>query len=151
MLRILPAALILALVVGCSGREFAQVEGTVTFEGKPLNEVQVIFVPDPTKGNKGNNSSAFTDAQGHYRLHADRDEKDGTVLGPHRVCFVDLTAVPDLTGAPPEPGQAARKKGPGLPLRFPKVYTEILETPFKDVQVKSGKQTLDFDLKSNAK
>jgi hypothetical protein len=139
------------LAAGCSGREFAEVEGTVTFEGKPLSEVQVVFVPDTTKGNKGNNASAFTDAQGHYRLRAERDQKDGTVLGSHRVYFVDLTAVPDMTGNTSAPGQVARRSGPGMPLRFPKVYTELLETPFQDIEVKSGKQTLDFDLKSRGK
>jgi hypothetical protein len=140
------------LQVGCnSAREFAEVEGTVTLNGKPLTEVQVVFAPDATKGNKGNNASAFTDAQGHYRLRAERDQKDGTVLGPHRVYFVDLTAVPDLTGEAPAPGQAARRKGPGIPLRFPRVYTDILETPFVDVEVKPGKQTLDFDLKTSGK
>src|SRR5262245_61382639 len=140
-------AVVAALAAGCSGREFAEVEGTVTFDGKPLTEVQVVFVPDAVKGNAGNNASAFTDAQGHYRLRAERDQKDGTVLGPHRVFFVDLTTVPELADAPAPPGQAARRRGPGIPTRFPRVYTDLLETPFKDVEIKSGKQTLDFDLK----
>src|SRR5262245_56766710 len=144
-------AVVAALSAGCSGREFAEVEGTVTFDQKPLAEVQVVFVPDVVKGNKGNNASAFTDAQGHYRLRAERDGKDGTVLGPHRVYFVDLTAVPDLTGIPPPPGQPARRSGPGLPLRSPRVITALLETPFKAIEIKSGKQTLDFDLKSRGK
>jgi hypothetical protein len=144
------ALLIVAVsALGCgSAREFAEVEGTVTFDGKPLTEVQVVFVPDVVRGNKGNNASAFTDAEGRYRLRAERDQRDGTVLGPHRVYFVDLTAVPDLTGMPPPPGQPVRRSGPGLPLRFPKVYTDLLETPFKDVEIKSGKQTFNFDLKS---
>jgi hypothetical protein len=154
MRRIVPIGTLLTVAIlaaGCSGREFAEVEGTVTLDGKPLGEVQVVFVPDATQGNKGNNASAFTDAQGHYRLRAERDGKDGTVLGPHRVYFVDLTAVPNLTGEPPPPGQPARPSGPGLPLRFPRVYTDLLETPFKDVEIKSGKQTVDFKLKSSGK
>ena len=152
MRRILPTgalAVVAAVAGGCSSaREFAEVEGAVTLDGKPLGQVQVVFVPDATKGNKGNNATAFTDAQGQYRLKAERDGKDGTVLGPHRVYFVDLTAVPNLTGTPPEPGQPARPSAPGLPLRFPRVYTDLLETPFKDVEIKSGKQTQNFDLKS---
>jgi hypothetical protein len=151
MRRILTAgalALAAGLAAGCSGREFAEVEGTVTLDQKPLADVQVVFVPDTTRGNTGNNAYAFTDAQGRYRLRADRDDRDGTVVGPHRVYFVDLTGVPDLTGIPPPPGQPARPSGPGLPLRFRRVYTDLLETPFNDVEVKPGKQTLDFDLKS---
>jgi hypothetical protein len=45
----------------------------------------------------------------------------------------------------------ARRSGPGLPLRFPLVYTEVLATPFLNVEVKSGKQRLDFDLKKSGK
>jgi hypothetical protein len=59
--------------------------------------------------------------------------------------------VPDLSREPPKPGEPPRRSGPGLPTRFPNVYAELQETPFKDIEVKSGKQTLDFPLKSSAK
>ena len=155
MYRMVRSASLLAIVLlaaGCGGqRQFAEVEGTVTLDGKPIAEVQVVFVPDATKGNPGNNATAVTDAQGHYRLRAERDGKDGTVLGVHRVFFVDLTTVPNLAGLPPEPGKPPQPAGPGVPPRFDKVYTEALETPYKDIEVKPGKQTLDFELKSRVK
>jgi hypothetical protein len=152
MVRSASVLAIVLLTAGCGGqREFAEVEGTVTFDGKPIPQVQVVFVPDATKGNKGNNATGVTDAQGHYRLRAERDGKDGTVLGVHRVFFVDLTTVPNLLGLPPEPGKAPLPSGPGTPPRFPKVYGEALDTPYQDIEVKPGKQTLDFDLKSKGK
>src|SRR4051812_35141310 len=102
-------ALAAALVSGCGGgREFADVGGTVTLNGQPLAEVEVVFVPDALKGNTGNNATAFTDAQGHYKLRAARDKKDGTVLGLHRVFFVDLTSVPDLSREKGAPGSGAQ-------------------------------------------
>jgi hypothetical protein len=124
---------LLAFTAGCGGgREFAGVEGTVTLDGKPIADVRVMFVPDALKGNKGNTAEGVTDAQGRYRLRAGRDEKDGTVLGVHRVFFVDTLAYP----------------GSGKKPRFPDEYSEALQTPYQDIDVKPGHQTLDFNLKS---
>ena len=136
------------LAAGCSGREFAEVEGTVTLDQKPLSQAQVVFVPDIAKGNTGNNAYAYTDDNGHYHLRADRDDRSGTVLGPHRVYFVDLTTVPNLLNLPALPGEQARPAGPGAKLRFRRIYADLLETPFKDIDVKSGHQSIDFELKS---
>jgi hypothetical protein len=140
-----------ALAFGCSGRQFAEVEGTVTLDGKPLEEVEVVFVPDSLKGNPGNNASAYTDAQGHYKLRSERDQRDGTVLGPHRVIVIDLPAQPDLRpGGALQPGEAAQKPMPSKPKsrRFPVAYEDTQLTPFKEAEVKFGKQTLDFEIKS---
>jgi hypothetical protein len=131
----------LAAIVGCGpGREFAEVEGRVTLDGQPLTDVEIVFLPDPARGNQGNNASAYTDADGRYRLHATRDDRAGTVLGPHRVVVHDLTVI-----VPPG-GQPGAK-----PRRFPSNYGDAAATPFKDVEITSGKQTLDFDIKSKGR
>jgi hypothetical protein len=137
-------------LTGCGGREFAEVEGRITLDGKPLADVQIVFLPDPAKGNKANNSSATADANGYYRLYATRDERSGTVLGSHRIVIIDLTMVSDTTGAGDPPGIGKMNAGlPGSkPRRFPKAYGEANDTPFRDVEVSAGKQTLDFDLTS---
>jgi hypothetical protein len=135
---------------GCGGREFAEVEGRVTLDGNPLTDIEIVFLPDPAKGNPGNSASAFTDTDGRYRLHATRDNRDGTVLGPHRVVVIDLTAiVPPGGGALPtaEAANAPATRAGAKPRRFPTKYGDATNTPFKDVEVKPGKQTLDFDLK----
>lgn|GEM_PF-968907 len=143
--------------IGCGGREFAEVEGQITLEGKPLADVEVMFLPDPVKGNRANNSTAFTDEQGHYTLFAPRDQRSGTVLGPHRVAITDLTMVVDTTGAG-DAGKAAKRSpssGPAMPgtkpRRFPKEYGDPLETPFQDIDVVSGKQVCNFELKTALK
>jgi hypothetical protein len=143
----------LAAVVGCTGREFAEVEGRVTLDGQPLANVQVVFLPDPDRGNRGNNASAYTDADGRYQLNTPRDNQVGTVVGPHRVVIHDLLQVVAPGGpgiAPSAPGATnAMASAPGTkPRRFPLKYGDAADTPFKDVDVKPGKQTFDFDLKS---
>jgi hypothetical protein len=85
-----------------------------------------------------------------HRLRSERDRKDGTVLGPHQVIVIDLPVVPDLSkigGAAGEAGQAPRPSKPKT-RRFPARYESAELTPCKDIEVKPGKQTLDFDIKS---
>lgn len=121
-------------LAGCGGREFAQVEGTVTMNGKPVEGIEVLFLPDPEKGNKGNTSMGFTGKDGRYQLHNDRDGKDGTVLGVHRVLLIDSYANKDPAGL-------ANAKS-----RIPTTYAEAAKTPLRDVEIKPGKQRLDFDV-----
>jgi hypothetical protein len=150
-LAVLLATGFLALA-GCNrGPEFALVEGTITFDGKPLDNAEVVFLPDSAKGNMGPTASAYTDEQGHYKLFCDKANKEGAVVGPHRVCVHDLAAVappPDLNllaaggkmALPPVPAK-------GKPSRVPPAYDDPARTPLRDVEVKSGKQTLDFTVK----
>lgn len=89
-IAILLLALSAAGAAGCKPTPsftFTPVEGTVRKDGKPLEEVLVIFFPDPeTPGPRS--ISEITDAAGHFRLHTD-DGVDGAVIGKHRVCIYD--------------------------------------------------------------
>jgi hypothetical protein len=150
----------MGLLIGCGGPEFARVSGTVTLNGKPLNDVEVRFLPDPEKGNPGPTASAFTDRQGHYELRCERPPKNGTILGFHRVCILDITAIARSRGMPGGPdvvaGAPGADKAPaGIPIgpapRVPAVYNNVSLTPFRDIEVKPGAQTLDLDVKSGKK
>lgn len=151
MRRVSLAAAVVLASAGCGGREFAEVAGRVTLDGKPLADVEVVFLPDSLKGNHANTASAVTDADGRYQLYTPRDNRAGTVLGAHRVVVIDLTMVADAAGAggPPRPGQAAAALPGTKPRRFPTAYGSAGETPFRDVDVTPGRQTLDFDLKAD--
>ena len=145
-------------LAGCSrGPEFAEVEGTVTLDGKPLDNVEVVFLPDAEKGNHGASSSAYTDAKGHYQLHCDKADKSGVVVGLHRVCVNDITAVapPDQLAAlrAATEGKSARPPLPlkSQPSRVPPAYSDVSQTPLRDVEVKPGPQTMEFDVKSDRK
>jgi hypothetical protein len=137
-----------ALAAGCAGREFAEVEGTVTLDGAPLLEVEVVFVPDPDRGPGGNNATAYTDEHGRYRLRAVRDGRDGAAVGWYRVVFIDLAAVTDVSkfGAP-RGGEVAVAPTKPKARRFPPVFADLALTPHK-VEIRPGKQKLDFDLKA---
>ena len=71
------------LVLGCSGSSGPPrypVEGSVTYDGKPVPAGQIVFEPDSTAGNQGPASYATID---HGRFATPRGK--GTVGGPHRV------------------------------------------------------------------
>lgn len=75
---------ILALgLTGCgkSGPKLAEVEGTVTLDGKPLADVMLEFQP---LGGKGSPSVGYTDKNGRFRLRFSR-QKWGALPGEHLV------------------------------------------------------------------
>jgi hypothetical protein len=142
---------------GCSrGPQFAAVEGKVTVDGRPLKDVEVLFLPDPDTGTVGPASTSYTDEHGHYRLRTNKG-RGGAVVGTHRVCLRDLTTLPlpPLVNDPEaEPARAGAPRGkpPGPKLsRVPVAYNSAQETPLRAVQVKPGEQTLDFPLESQKK
>lgn len=74
--------MIVLLVVGCGPRGLARysLEGTVTFQGKPVPGGQVILEPDFAAGNRG--PGAYCEiTNGRFKTPAGR----GHVGGPHRV------------------------------------------------------------------
>ena len=108
---------------GGNGPQFGKVTGVVTLDGNPLPEAQVEFLPQ-----LGRSSTAETGKDGSYRLQYTAD-RDGAVVGSHTVKI--HTAVDGRVGGPKEL----------LPARYHS------ETELK-AEVKSGNNTLNFDLKS---
>jgi len=155
--------LALPLAVGCQ-REipYGQVEGVVTLDGKPLPDTEVVFLPDPDKKTFGKHSHAFTDKDGRFKIANDMGREGGSV-GFHRVVVNDLlrpkkedvarVRIPDetkggggLAGVIAPPTAASNpneRKG-----RFSEDYEDVLKTPFRDIEVKTGSQTIDLPLKS---
>ena len=135
-----------SICAGCLGQGGAEVEGKLTMDGSPLKDAEVRFVPG---GASGRNASAYTDAEGRYKIPAG---KDGVAPGRHRVVVTDLQGVADLTaaGAPPPVGEGApiTQAAGARKRRIPAAYGDAMETPLQEVEVKPGKQTLDFDLKA---
>jgi hypothetical protein len=140
-------------LVGCGGPPMGIVSGVVTLDGKPLPDVEVQFLPDPEQGTRGATASCYTDEQGRFTLRTERHGTAGALVGTHRVVFVDIAALPspgslpgmaDRVGQPPAPpaGQKPKKN------RVPAMYTDPNQTPFRTVEVKSGDQTLNFDLQT---
>jgi hypothetical protein len=120
----------------------------------------VTFLPDPAKGNSGRRSTALTDKDGRFRIASDAG-RAGAPVGMHRVCVKDLLVGPPGVMQPPAPidpenpggaGPAGTKPLPAFTApkksRFPEEYTNSQLTPFRDVEVKAGQQTINVELKS---
>ncbi len=89
--KLVPLLLLVSLLVaGCgpSGPEKYAVEGSVTYQGKPLPFGTVMFVPEDGPPSK----PALIDSDGHYRLEA--------LVGQHRV---QVVAMPERKGGRPDP------------------------------------------------
>jgi len=88
------------LCTGCSGGgeklpELATVKGVVTLNGKPLENVSVVFRPEA----EGGSSRGTTDAAGKFSLMYNRDAA-GAILGKHSVRFMILDADADSNMIP---------------------------------------------------
>jgi hypothetical protein len=133
----------------------ASVEGTVTREGSPLAEVQVIFWADRDAGTQGPRTQAITDESGHYRLRTDNGD-EGAVVGKYRVCILDnryLRKRKSLGPLPKTPTntrefeeKVKQLKAAESPSRLPSSYSGQNETPLR-VEVRPGTQVIDLEVK----
>lgn len=88
------SCLVLALVSGCGGGgiEVAEVTGTVTLKGKPLELVAVEFWPVADGGIR---SLGKTDKDGKFTLKTEDGLKDGASIGSHKVLLRDTWPTQD--------------------------------------------------------
>lgn len=151
--RLLFGLLCTASLTGCNrGPQFGEVSGTVTLNGKPLSDLEVVFMPDPEVGTSGPASSAYTNEKGEYQLVTAKGQR-GAIVGTHRVCIRDLAALP-LAPMLDAEGNPERGRGPRpapKPSRVPAAYTSSHETPLRAVEVKPGEQTHNFELSPGKK
>lgn len=133
----LRAAAVLGLILifgasGCSQSDTIKVTGTVTFDGKPAEEAEVMFTPTT-----GRMASGVTDSNGRFELSTN-SPKDGAMPGDHKVTIVQYYP----PGKPPP-----MTPGP-LPSRFPTKYGDLSQTPFSAKVERGGKNDFTFDMKA---
>ncbi len=79
------SALLLAVSAGCGGGsnpyDVVEISGTLTYEGRPVGDVGLIFTPE-----EGRPSQAITDAEGKFKLFYSQSES-GAQVGKHTVVF----------------------------------------------------------------
>src|SRR5262245_18891639 len=117
MRKICIITVVLLLACNKSTYQVAEVEGVLTFSGKPADKVRLEFIPD--SGTVGPHSVAETDAMGHFKpLLNDRNgsSRAGVVVGKHHVLLTDLRLSESATGQ-------------GIPIRFGPEYTLPASTP----------------------
>jgi hypothetical protein len=130
---------LLAFAAGCnSGPEFAEVQGTVRVNGKPLDQLMIVFIPDT--GTAGPDSFGYTDDKGHYTLTS-HTNIPGAVVGTHRVVVRDMILLDEaLANRREKAGQ------PPLQSRVSLKYDAASETPLR-FDVKAGpRNTIDLDV-----
>jgi hypothetical protein len=147
---------------GCGSKfNFVPVEGTVTKDGRPLRDIEVVFLADPDTGTVGPRASGKTDEAGRYRLRTDIGE-DGAVAGKHVVLIIDLQAAKGqmlrrFRG--PQQKEAMQWLSPEIAKRLqdelksavdaprvPPGYGRINKTPLR-VEVHPGPQVIDLEVK----
>jgi hypothetical protein len=94
-------------LAGCgpgNGLTMGRVSGLVTYQGKPVELGEVLFVPDSDKGNSGVPSMGAIRPDGTYVMST-QDSGDGVIAGYHKVGIRALDAVPVTKdgGAEPQP------------------------------------------------
>lgn len=103
-----PCLLVPLLLSGCGGGpKYYEVHGLVTFEGEPLEDVQVSFLPDdpgmPT-------ASGVTHNGGEFYLFSGVEGRRGVQAGTYRVVFIQLTAAQSLDEAMKEMRSGKRRE-----------------------------------------
>jgi hypothetical protein len=120
--------LALVAALGCGGKGFAPVSGTVTLDGKALAGATVSFQPIAPAGSveAGPGSVGKTNDKGEYTLTGDRGQK-GAIAGKHRVTITCLQQqVGDGDARPPRGGWPLADK---VPARYNTNSQETFDVP----------------------
>lgn len=132
------------LLVGCrppQEKNVAPVSGTVRLDGKPIENVKVLFVPlERNKdGKQGPVAFAVTDAKGHYTL-AHRGGGHGAAVGRNQVWLTTRRTKEEKNTE----GQAelVEVQEELIPQKYNETTELIVEVPEK------GMKNADFDLVS---
>lgn len=145
------SVLILFAAIGCEEERPAveglvPVTGTVTLDGKPLENAQVTFVPMSVDLHGGLDANAQTDAEGKYELQSDQGRAVGAKPGKYRVVISRLHR-PDGTIALLSPDKSPMQlmiedqAKESIPAR----YSDSLKTVLR-AEVPAGGGTQDFRL-----
>jgi hypothetical protein len=140
------------LAAGCGGKSvaLAEVSGTLSWQGAPLENVLVEFIPDEHGGTTGPRSAGVTDAAGRFALRC-TDGRPGAVVGRHRVVLAQAGR-PESGGQQRDPrkrlNSGAASPGDTAPAVDPvllALYRSPTQTPVRK-EVQPGTQTINLTL-----
>src|SRR5262249_2122961 len=118
--------------------QLAEVGGTVTARGKPVDKVQVEFWPE----RDGPRSVGVTDGQGRFTLTTDDGRRTGAVVGAHKVVLRDIGVWGDkLLGRKAEGVNLAKGKKP----RVAAAYGDPRKSPLRK-EVTAGSNDIALDV-----
>jgi hypothetical protein len=136
--RLCPTLFLTVVLTGCGGSA-SSVSGTVTLDGRPLGgsqsvRVTVMFYPE----SGGAPAAARADARGGYVLSTGAQQ--GLASGNYVVAISANEVIPPKV----EGGM------PGMRALTPQRYADPAQSGLR-AEVKPGRNTFDFDLKSDAR
>ncbi|HCS53380.1 carboxypeptidase-like regulatory domain-containing protein [Rubinisphaera sp.] len=134
-IQFLSVALFCFMLTGCggsSGPPLGNVSGTVTLDGKPLEDATVTFYPG-----EGRSAIGTTDASGNYTLQFNQD-RAGAPIGEN---IVSITTKREPYHDESNTGNDIEGRKEVVPLRY-HAKSEL------KADVKSGSNTFNFDLES---
>ncbi|HZN34526.1 MAG TPA: hypothetical protein VFB80_11930 [Pirellulaceae bacterium] len=128
----------LAMLLGCrsDAPDIVEIEGTLTYKGKPIPNIKIFFCPTT-----GRPSWAVTDQNGHFVLDYD-EQFDGAKVDTHTVYFVDEGGMVDPTAA--LSGAAPPKRSPDAAELVRKYNSR--ETSTLKVEVKERNKNFKLDV-----
>ena len=134
-------------IVGCGGSGDAPatgaVTGTITVDGKPGTNLQVVFQPE-----EGRPSFAMTDDSGNYSL-VYTDAAGGAKLGKGFISITSIQEAKEGEGYGEEDdGGEGYAEDAGDPLIPAKYNTEAASNPEMQVEIKKDGNTFDFKIKT---
>ena len=121
--------------LGCGSRgglDLATVRGTVTYQGKPLDHGEVVFVP--IEGTPGPQAMGAIGPDGSFAIKT--AGKDGAAVGKHKVKVICRRVV-----TPEEAKNLVIGE-----LLTPAIYAQDAKTPL-EFEVKKGTNTYPIELK----
>jgi hypothetical protein len=173
----LGVAALVPLASACSssnGLDLARVRGKVTYQGQPIKNGTVFFMPDEAKGTVGPPAVGSITADGSFVMSTE-SAGDGVIVGDHKVGITGVEEGPAAAEEAPDPQQdaagymkakaktaAAARKAPrkeefftdrgGKKFRF--VIPQKLSDPRESgiiAKVESGSNTINFDIDESGK
>jgi hypothetical protein len=125
----------------------ATVEGSLSLQGRPLDNCLITFFPEPSQEADSPHSAGLTDRHGRYRLRCDNGQ-EGAAIGWHRVTVQDLSVSTGVRRRDHGTVDLEMSETAPPPVRRSRVarrYTSPADTPLRK-QVKPGHQVIDLDV-----
>jgi hypothetical protein len=134
------AAASLCVLCGCgNGNQLTtgSVTGTVSLDGKPLNDAEIVFYSDKRMG-------LGDIVNGDIVNVTTYTSNDGVLIGEHRVAVRPKIDEAELMRSPFESSPKKKKRKSKIPLKYQRADTSGLTA-----KIKAGENPISFELFSN--
>ena len=148
---VLSTAVVLSCFAGCNGRANPDVVpggGILTANGKPMNNVEIRFIPTQ-EGLDGNFiAKGVSDENGKFVLSFPGEDGSGVVVGENKVILLEGPMPEGARGQSEESQKEAVAFARGLKFRpIPRHYSSLSESPLS-FSVTADKSEFEIDIET---